>query len=139
MKDYTPIYRAGHNLILPASLNEDKVKLFIMDTGASTTTISPEAAKLVTKVHRDEEMEVHGISGKVDKVYSADNITFRFAHVVQQEQDVVSIDTSNISKSVGMEISGLIGATTLGKLTIHIDYRDGLVKFDYDPNRGYKF
>jgi predicted aspartyl protease len=139
MKDYTPVYRVGHNLILPASLNEDKVKLFIMDTGASTTTISPEAAKLVTRVHRDEEMEVHGISGNVDKVYSADNITFRFAHVVQQEQDVVSIDSSNISKSVGMEISGLIGATTLGKLTIHIDYRDGLVKFDYDPNRGYKF
>jgi hypothetical protein len=24
-------------------------------------------------------------------------------------------------------------------LTINIDYRDGLVKFDYDPNRGYRF
>jgi hypothetical protein len=38
-----------------------------------------------------------------------------------------------------MEISGLLGATTLDLLTIHIDYRDGLVKFDYDPNRGYRF
>jgi len=35
-----------------------------------------------------------------------------------------------------MEISGFIGADTLDQLTIHDDYRDGLVKFDYDPGRG---
>jgi hypothetical protein len=38
-----------------------------------------------------------------------------------------------------MEISGFLGASTLNLLTIHIDYRDGLVKFDYDRNRGYHF
>jgi hypothetical protein len=37
-----------------------------------------------------------------------------------------------------MEISGFIGATTLSQCTIHIDYRDGLVKFDYNPLRGYR-
>ena len=50
----------------------------------------------------------------------------------------MAFDTSRISKNVGMEISGFIGARTLRLLTIHIDYRDGLVKFDYDPNRGYR-
>jgi predicted aspartyl protease len=139
MKDYTPVYRAGHDLILPASLNGDKPKLFIMDTGAFATSISPEAARGVTRVHRDSDMEVQGISGKVDKVYSAAEITFRFAHVSQNVRYVVSFDTSHISRDVGMEISGFIGATTLSQLTIHIDYRDGLVKFDYDPYRGYKF
>jgi hypothetical protein len=38
-----------------------------------------------------------------------------------------------------MEISGFIGVTTLGQLTLTIDYRDGLVKFAYDPKRGYKY
>jgi predicted aspartyl protease len=137
MKDYTPVYRVGHDLILPASLNGDKLKLFIMDTGAWATTISPEAAREVTKVHTNSEIEVHGISGKVEKVYSADDITFRFAHLSQKANGVVAFDTSRMSKDTGMEISGLIGATTLDLLTIHIDYRDGLVKFDYDPNRGY--
>jgi hypothetical protein len=33
-------------------------------------------------------------------------------------------------------VSGLIGANTLAQPTMHIDYRDGLVKFDYDPSRG---
>jgi hypothetical protein len=138
MKDYTPAYRVAHDLILPASLNGKRLKLFIMDTGAWTTTISPEAAREVTKVHNYSDMEVSGISGKVKKVYSADDITFRFAHLSQKARDVVAFDTSRISKSVGMEISGFIGATTLSQLTIHIDYRDGLVKLDYDPSRGYK-
>jgi hypothetical protein len=84
-------------------------------------------------------MEIKGISGKVEKVFTADQITFTFGHMSQKVYDVASFDTSNISKSVGMDISGFLGAATLKLLTIHIDYRDGLVKFDYDANRGYKF
>jgi predicted aspartyl protease len=139
MKNYTEVYRVGHNLILPAQLNGQKIKLFILDTGSWATTISPDAAREVTKVHGDSSMNVKGISGKVEKVYYASDVTFRFAHLSQRAQGVVAFDTSNISKNTGMDISGFLGATTLNLLTIHIDYRDGLVKFDYDPDRGYKF
>jgi hypothetical protein len=38
-----------------------------------------------------------------------------------------------------MEIAGFIGATTLGQVTMSIDYRDGLVKMDYDAKRGSKY
>jgi len=137
MKDYTPVYRVGHDLILPASLNAKAIKLFIMDTGAWATTISPEAAREVSKLHSDDS-KVKGISGEVHKVYTTDDITFRFAHLSQHAYGVYSFDTSHISKNTGLEISGFIGANTLKMLTIHIDYRDGLVKFDYDPNRGYR-
>jgi peroxiredoxin len=82
---------------------------------------------------------VKGINGKVENVYAADEVTFTFAHISHKVQSVVSIDTSRISKDTGMEISGFLGANTLDQLTIHIDYRDGLVKFDYDPNRGYRY
>jgi predicted aspartyl protease len=139
MKDYTRVYRVGHDLILPAALNGKSTKLFIMDTGAWATTISPQAAREVTKVHTESGMEVHGIGGKVDKLYSADKVTFNFANLSQETYGAVAFDTSKISKGVGLEISGFLGATTLRQLTIHIDYRDGLVKFDYDPNRGYKY
>jgi hypothetical protein len=84
-------------------------------------------------------MEVHGLGGKVEKLYSADKITFHFANLSQETEGAIAFDTSKISKSVGLEISGFLGATTLRQLTIHIDYRDGLVKFDYDPKRGYKY
>jgi predicted aspartyl protease len=138
MSDWTKVYRSGHNLLLPAMLNESAVRLFILDTGAFTTTISPEAAREVTKVHSDHDLIVRGISGKVEKVYSADNITFRFAHLQQRGEGVVAFDTSNLSKSAGLEVSGLIGFSTLSHLTVKIDYRDALVKFEYDPKRGFR-
>ncbi len=135
MSDYTKVLREGHDLIIPTQINGSKVKLFILDTGSFATIISPQAARDVTKVRGDSSMIVKGVSGEVKKLYKADRITFNFAHLSQQVQDVVSLDMTRISKDEGMEISGFLGATTLFELTIHIDYRDGLVKFDYDPRR----
>jgi predicted aspartyl protease len=139
MQSYTRVYRYGPLLIIPAALNDEKLRLFALDTGSFTTIISPQAAQEVTKVHTDDEHHVMGLSGKVKDLYSAHKITFQFAQLYQEARDVVSFDTSRISKGVGMEISGFLGATTLEQLTMHIDYRDGLVKFDYDPKRGYHF
>ena len=139
MKDWTPIYRVHHSLLIAASLNDTRQKLFLLDTGAFTTSISPEVAREVTKVHTENNYNVRGISGKVDKVYFADEIRFKFANLAQKVQNVVSFDTSHLSKDLGMDIGGLIGITAIGQTTMSIDYRDGLVKFAYDPHRGYAF
>ena len=138
MKDWYGVYRVGHELLVPASLNQTPPRLFILDTGAFTTSVSDTAARAVTKVHTDDNIHVHGISGKVNKVYSADKIDFRFAGMEQKVTDAVAFENSSISKNTGLEVSGFLGATTLGQLTITIDYRDGLVHFSYDPNRGYR-
>jgi predicted aspartyl protease len=138
MKDWVPVYRIGHSLLLPASLNKTEQRMFILDTGASSTTISTDVAREVTKVHANDSVKVRGLSGAVDRVYTADAITFQFANVVQKVEDVVAFDTSSLSKNLNMEVSGLIGYTALAHLTINIDYRDGLMKFAYDPNRGFK-
>ncbi len=136
MKDYTPVYRVGNKLFVSTTLNNSKPKLFVLDTGAWTTCISPQAAREVTKLRADDQLHVRGISGEVENVYVAKKITFRFATMTQKETNVVSFDTSRISKESRMEISGFLGANTLDWLTIRIDYRDGLVKFEYDPKRG---
>jgi predicted aspartyl protease len=138
MKNWTHIYRIGHNLLIPTALNNTEEKMFILDTGSFSTTITPEVAREVTKVH-SADINVHGISGKVDKVYTADSITFRFANISQKVLDVVAFATPSISKNLNMEVSGFIGYTALAQMTISIDYRDGLMKFDYDPNRGYRY
>jgi hypothetical protein len=139
MKDWTHIYRVGHDLLLPASLNNSPPKLFIVDTGAFSTTVTPEVAREVTKVHSQDNISVHGVSGKVDKVYTADSITFRFANIAQKVDGVIAFETPALSKNLNMEVAGFIGITALGQMTISIDYRDGLMKFDYDAKRGYRF
>lgn len=137
MKDWTPVYRVGHQLMIPAVLNRTTKKLFILDTGAFATTISTETARELGKLHVEDRMTIRGISGKVDKVYYAENVTFNFANLAQKADQAFAYDTSNISKHVGLEVAGFIGFSTLSQVTMRIDYRDGLVKFDYTPNRGY--
>jgi hypothetical protein len=130
-KDYTQIYRVGRSLILPSALNGEKVKLFILDVSVGETTVSPAAAKEVSKVHEKD------LQGR--KMLVADEITFNFAHFSQKLNGLVSFDTSAPTLATGMDISGFIGANTYQQLIMHLDYRDGLVKFDYIPGRGYKF
>jgi hypothetical protein len=89
-------------------------------------------------VQRDYVQHVRGLNGQIDNVFKADEVTFTFAHLSQKLSGVPSLDTSKISRDLGVEISGFLGAKTLQLLTIHIDYRDGLLKCEYDPKRLYR-
>jgi predicted aspartyl protease/Flp pilus assembly protein TadD len=136
MKDYSPFFRSGHYIVLPTLLNGKSQCLFMVDTGAFATAVSPEAAREVTKVHGAPAGSVRGLSGDVAKVSFTEAILFQFAGIKQQNNDLFAFDTSGISRSAGFEISGFLGSTVLRQLTISIDYRDGLIKFDYDPRHG---
>lgn len=138
MKNWNKVYRIGHNMIVPTVLNNKTTRLFIIDTGAYRSSISPAAAREVTKVHSDYQGTVKGISGSVKNVYSGDDITVRFAHLQQEMEDVVSFDNTNLSNNLGTEISGFLGFDILHLLVVKIDYRDGLMDFDYSENRGYQ-
>ena len=136
MKDWTSLYRGGHLLIFPTSIGNAPEKLFVMDTGASTSLISPAAAREVTHVGNNDLVEIKGLSGKVKKVSAADAVTIRFARVQQNLLGMTAIDTTGISDGLGMELAGFIGFPTLRELVITIDYRDDLAKVIYDPNHG---
>jgi predicted aspartyl protease len=135
MKGYTPVYRVGHDLLVPVSLNQSKQRLFIMDTGAGATFVSPEAARDVAKVHRDISDTVKGLNGEVKRLYYIDKMQFVFAHTAQEIGNVASLDMSGTNREIGLETAGFLGANTLQYMTLHLDYRDGLVKFDFDPTK----
>ncbi len=136
MKDYSPFFRSGHDIIVPTRLNGKTDRLFLVDTGAFSSAISPEAARAVTKVHGGDPGSVRGLSGDVAKVSFSEAVLFQFAGIQQQNNDLYSFDTSGMSRGAGLEISGFLGSTVLRQLTISIDYRDGLIKFAYDPRHG---
>ncbi len=133
MQSYTRVFRFGHDLLVPTSIGKVPSKLFLIDTGAMMNAISPAAAREVTKVHGDSDTVIKGISGKVDKVYSANKAVLSFGHLRQENQDMTAFDTKAISDDVGTEVSGFLGFVTLRVLDIKIDYRDALVDFHYDP------
>ncbi len=135
MKDWQSVFRFGHELLLPVSLNGSKEKLFLVDTGAGLMSISPAAAREVTKVYEGSNMRVYGISGEVNKVLETEDFTLTFAHLRQMVRSMTAFDTTELSHRTGIEISGFLGAPILNRLTMHIDYRDNLIKFEYDQKK----
>ena len=131
MAQFSQVYRFGHMLLIPTSVGTSTPRLFLIDTGASSNFISAEAAREVTKVGGDEETIVSGLSGDVKKVYRAERTEIRFSHFAQKNQYILAFDLSGISKSAGTEVSGALGFTLLQMMKITIDYRDGLVDFQY--------
>jgi predicted aspartyl protease len=135
MKTYTHVYQFRRQLLIQTKINNSAAKLFLLDTGATINAISPAAAKEVTYVSENPDMEVKGISGKVKTVFSGDSVTMTFGNIQQQNLEITGFDTTAISNSMGTEVSGILGFSTLKLLDIKIDYRDGLVKFEFDANR----
>ena len=136
MKDWTKVFRYGHLLIFPTNIGKSSVKLFAMDTGASTTLISPQAAREVTRVSKDHDAQISGVSGKVKDISATGDIFIVFAGMKEIANSMTAIDTSRLSEGSGVELSGFIGYPVLSQLTIAIDYRDNLVHVTYKPHIG---
>jgi tetratricopeptide (TPR) repeat protein len=134
MGKWTKVFRFGHSILVPTSVNDSQVMLFGLDTGAFSNILSVRAGRQVSKVSSDGSIHIRGLNGAVDKVYSS-KATLRFAHLQQPSLDMVTLDLSSLSRRTGTEVSGLLGFGMLVVLDLKLDYRDGLVDFEYDPKR----
>jgi len=134
MKSYDQVFRFGHMLLIPTSVNQKPFRNFLIDTGAFDNMITPDAARESTKLYSDSDVEIKGLSGKVKKVYETGDVWLFFGSF-KEKKSLIAFDLSNISDSVGTEVSGSLGFGMLYLLDIKIDYRDGLIAFAYDPNR----
>jgi tetratricopeptide (TPR) repeat protein len=135
MADWTKVFRFGHNILVPTSVNDSKDMLFGLDTGAFNNILSVRAGRQVSKVNSEDRLRVHGVNGEVNKVYSSEKANLRFAHFRQSNLEITTLDLSNVSRHTGTEVSGFLGFAMLRQLEIELDYRDGLVDFKYDPKR----
>lgn len=139
MKDYTTLYRPDGDLVLPVSVNGKSPMLFLLDTSIFRTMLSPEAGHEIAEGHKSSKYEVRPGNGTVDYTFSAGEVKLSLAHLTQSVARIGTFDTTRFTMDGGMAISGVIGDETLHGLTIHVDYRDGLIKMDFDPKRGGAF
>ena len=128
MKDWTKIYRVGHDLLMPVTINDSKVRLFLVDTGAASMLISPGVARDFTKVHKDPYNRIMGLSGEVRDVYETSKFKIVLGDFYDKIESMTAIDMTKISHETGVEVSGIIGAPILFQVTVRIDYRDNLIK-----------
>jgi hypothetical protein len=132
MKDWTPIFRDGHFLLIPTRIDNAQPMLFLIDSGAENNLLSQRAATQVTKTYIDPDLAIGGVSGTIKNVFRAESATIHFAHFAQKNQYMVTVSLAKQSRDMGMELSGVLGLELLRVFQLKIDYRDGLVDFVYD-------
>ena len=135
MADWTRVFRFGHMILVPTRLNGSPSMLFGLDTGASSNILSVRAGRQVSKVSSEDRLRMRGLSGEVNKVYTSDKADLQFGHFQQPNAGIITLDLSTLSRRLGTEVSGFLGFQVLRLLEVKLDYRDGLVDFEYDPKR----
>ncbi len=129
--DFTPVFRFGHELCIPTKVNGKTSGLFLLDTGASLSNIDSTFARLSTKLHGDAWMQVRGISGNVKDVFEADKAELEFGRFRQRNLGLTAFNLNNGPDHQEVRLSGILGLPVLVMFRLTLDYRDGLVKFDY--------
>lgn len=119
----------GHLLLLPTKVNQATQGLFVLDTGANASSISPGLAKRAGKL-RDSDRHVTGSRGEVNKVSILPDAIMEFAQRAAEKRDLVAFDWRSLSQQLGVEVAGFIGFDALSRSKISINYRDGWVKVE---------
>jgi hypothetical protein len=100
------------------------------------STMTSEAAHLVSSTKMNFTNAVQTVGGGTLEVYR-DRFDFQFANVSFDNQaQVLEFDASAIDENLGFEVAGLIGFDMLRGLTTHMNYRDGLIRFEVAPGNG---
>jgi predicted aspartyl protease len=129
MTGWRKVFRIGHHLLLPTSVNGGPSVLFMLDSGAFSSIVSTRLAATLAPLSRATGAKVMGMAGEVRNVYFTQDLMVQFGRWGQPMPEMMSLDLSSLSIGDGVEISGLLGFTTLQLLDVKIDYRDGLVDF----------
>jgi hypothetical protein len=133
MRNFVPVFRFGHLLLIPTRVNESREVLFVLDTGSAKTLISYEMAGQVSKINSDARTRINGINGQVADVYQTGDLFLQFAGFRQKNLGMTAFNMWDQSRRLGTEVSGFLGLPLLNLFTLTIDYRDGLVNFDRSP------
>ncbi len=128
---WSPVFRFGPHLYMLTRVNGKRYGLFLLDTGSTLSMIDSSFARLSTKIHSDSYMRVKGISGEVSQVFEADKAELEFAHFRQRIIGLTSFDLNNSPGHQEVRMSGIMGIPLLSLFRLTLDYRNGLVNFDY--------
>jgi tetratricopeptide (TPR) repeat protein len=130
LKDFTPVYHRRQYLLLPVTLNKKSCRLFVLGSGMPYTAITSEVAHSVSNSRADFTNSARAASGAKEEFYS-DKFDLQLANLpLIQHRRIAEFDLSAMDQNAGFQVAGGLGLDILHPMVLHLDYRDGLVKFD---------
>jgi hypothetical protein len=125
------VYHRRQYLLVPVTLDNKVKKLFALDTGMRMTAMNSETAHAASETRVNFTNPLQTKSGQPAQVYR-DSFDLDFAALSRTEKSgsILAFEPSGIDHNTDMDVGGMLGFDLLGQLTMHLDYRDGLVKFE---------
>ncbi len=161
-KTWSQIYVDGSNILVPTLINKQGPFLFVLDTGAPHTVLSPDVTSRTLDKSSDATLPIQGTSGAVVKfipkegggdlnradIYSATGTLlrvsrpvkfplYRFAGSEVPNRSAVSFDLTPKSHATGIEVSGLLGFDVLRAIHHRHQLPRRLARILFDQNRRY--
>jgi len=134
MNTYDRVLHMGAHILVSTSVDQQPAGLFFLDTGAFDTQVDPSyIAK--AKLQPAPDLSVRGLSGNVRDVYVASNVHIQFGRFVQDNFRMLAFSMDKLSEGEGIALTGILGFPLLSQFRLTLDYRDGLVNFDYHGNK----
>jgi tetratricopeptide (TPR) repeat protein len=130
LRGFTPVYHRQQYLLVPVLLDNKSRKLFILDSGIRLSTMTSEVAHSVSSTKVNFTNPLQTVSGSTVQIYR-DSFDFQFASLSLNHQGhILEFDPSTVEQNAGFQVAGMLGFDMLHSMTIHLDYRDGLVKLE---------
>lgn len=128
---FTPVFQFADHLYVLTKVNGKSSGLFLLDTGAGGSSIDSTFARLSTKIHGNDFLHVRGVSGEVKNVFEADKAELQFGHFRQSNLGLMAFNLNNSPEHEEFRMAGVLGIPVLSMFRLSIDYRNGLVNFEY--------
>ncbi len=130
LKGFVPVYHRRQYLLVPVTFDDKSRKLFVLGSGMPYTAMTSEAAHSVSNLKTNFTNSERTASGAKEEFYR-DKFDLQLANLpLIQHRRIVEFDLSAIDQNAGFQVAGVLGLDILHSLVLHLDYRDGLVKFD---------
>lgn len=131
LADYVPVYRRRQYLLVPVTVSDKVRKLFALDTGMRMTAMDPKTAHSASDTRVNFTNPLQTKSGSPAQVYR-DSFDLKFGDLSMDRKSgsILQFEPDAIDHNTGMDVAGVLGFDMLGQLTMHLDYRDGLVKLE---------
>ena len=131
MAAWTRMYHFGSAILIPARVNDSPPELFEVTASSMFNVLAPEFARERASLKHDKKSaHLEGINGKVSDELTG-LVKLEFADLHFNAIRVISFNDTRSRESAETEVSGYLGFALLRNLHFKIDYRDGLIHFDY--------
>lgn len=130
LADYEPVFHRRQYLLVPVTIDNKVHKLFALDTGMRISAMNSQTAHSVSNIKVNFTNPLKTKSGETAQLYR-DNFDFQFAGMsLDRQAGILAFEPTAIDHNTDLDVGGMLGFDMLGRLTMHLDYRDGLVKFE---------